>query len=394
MPANEYHFMTHWRLLGSRDEVASILSDAPGLARWWPAVYLDVRELRPGDDRGEGRVIDLYTKGWLPYTLRWRFTVVENRYPDGFTIEAEGDFVGRGVWTLRQDGPWVDVTYDWRIRAEKPLLRLFSPVLRPVFSANHRWAMARGEESLRLELQRRHAPTPEARAAILPPPGPTRVPGGAVALTALALLALSAAAVALARRRRPRRRALFDPDRVAHFEAAGWRAYYDRDWLTLLRLIVQLCQEQFRIPFPQSLRAAYHIVRAAAAWAPDNHDLRAVRRHYERFYRIARRSSGLRFDPRRVAALEVEYNDVHRRFSGKRDKRRFLDTMTRLHTALFDLPPALARESAALRVLAANVVDEITGKRSRDPETDWRLLEEYLRGSYRSVLRAMQTARG
>ena len=28
-----------------------------------------------------------------------------------FTIDAAGDFVGRGVWTLIQDGPTVSVTY-------------------------------------------------------------------------------------------------------------------------------------------------------------------------------------------------------------------------------------------------------------------------------------------
>src|SRR5205823_8940063 len=37
-----------------------------------------------------------------------------------------------------------------------------------------RWAMAKGEESLKLELARRHARTPEQRAAVSPPPGPTR----------------------------------------------------------------------------------------------------------------------------------------------------------------------------------------------------------------------------
>ena len=42
-----------------------------------------------------------------------------------------------------------------------------------------------------------------------------------------------------------------DPDRVAYFEAEGWRAYYDRRWLRLIRLTVQLNEEQFRIPAPQ-----------------------------------------------------------------------------------------------------------------------------------------------
>jgi hypothetical protein len=66
----------------------------------------------------------------------------------------------------------VDVTYDWQLRGEKPLLRRLSFLLRPVFTANHRWAMARGEESLRLELERRAA-TADKRGQVPPPPGPT-----------------------------------------------------------------------------------------------------------------------------------------------------------------------------------------------------------------------------
>ena len=47
----------------------------------------------------------------------------------------------------------------------------------------------------------------------------------------------------------------FDADGIAHFEMAGWWAYYDREWGKLLRMTVGLCQTQFGIPFPLSLKA-------------------------------------------------------------------------------------------------------------------------------------------
>ncbi|MGH2355601.1 MAG: SRPBCC family protein [Chloroflexota bacterium] len=407
MATNEYHFITCWRVEGTVEEVAGILGDATGLGRWWPAVYLDVRELKPGDERGIGKEVTLYTKGWLPYTLRWSFRVVESNHPYGFTLEAWGDFTGRGIWTLAQDGPYVEVTYDWRVRADKPLLRRLSFLLKPIFSANHRWAMARGEESLRLELARRHATTPEARARIPDPPRPTAVPLAPVLLGATAAIAAGLAVRSLLRRsqspgdgamtsRRPTSRRptfRFNPERVAHFEAAGWRAYYERRWLKLLRLIVALGQEQFRIPFPQSLQAAYYVTRAAAAWVPIDHDTDVVRRYYERFYQLARRYSGLRFEPARVADLELQYNDVHRRLSGQADKRAFLRTMVELHSATFGLSPDQARESAAWRVLANNTVDRITAKLSQNVEGDWARLEEYLRRCYRSIQRELNRKR-
>jgi hypothetical protein len=200
--SNNYQFVTRWRAEGTCGEVADILGDPLGLERWWPSVYLSVEQIVPGDARGVGRRVRLRTKGWLPYTLAWEFEVVESRYPYGFTIVANGDFEGVGVWTFEESGQYVDITYDWRIRAEKPLLRNLSFVLRPIFEANHRWAMARGEESLVLELARRRATTDVARAKIPAPPGP--VTYGAAALVAGA--AALAATLAYLMVRVPRRR--------------------------------------------------------------------------------------------------------------------------------------------------------------------------------------------
>jgi len=201
MPDNRYHFLTEWRVEGTCGEVADILGDPLALARWWPSVYLRVDEIVPPDARGVGRRVVLLTKGWLPYTLRWEFEVVESRYPHGFTIVAQGDFDGRGVWTFEQDGPGVNLTYDWRLRVEKPLLRNLSFLLKPLFEANHRWAMAQGEESLKLELRRRRASSDAARARVPAPPGPVTYAGVALIAGAAAIGAGLAYLVIRARRK-------------------------------------------------------------------------------------------------------------------------------------------------------------------------------------------------
>ena len=104
MASNEYHIITEWHVRGTIEEVADILSQATDLARWWPSVYLDVQQMEPGDENGLGKVVRLYTKGWLPYTLHWTFRVTESSYPHGFALEAWGDLVGRGIWKLKQEG--------------------------------------------------------------------------------------------------------------------------------------------------------------------------------------------------------------------------------------------------------------------------------------------------
>ncbi len=159
MAANDYQFLTHWRVAGTAAEVYDVLIQGVEFVRWWPEVYLRVDETDPGREHGQGKAADLLTKGKLPYKLRWSMRIVETNYPRGFTLDATGDFVGRGVWRFEQSGDEVDIAYDWRLRAEKPLLRWLSALLKPVFEANHRWAMAKGEEGLRRELarRRRHA---------------------------------------------------------------------------------------------------------------------------------------------------------------------------------------------------------------------------------------------
>jgi hypothetical protein len=173
MKSNAYRFVTHWRVESTVEEVSAILANAPDLTRWWPAVYLDVQEIDPGDAHGVGRVVSLYTKGWLPYTLRWQFRVTRNDAPHGFELAAFGDLTGRGAWTFRQDGKHMDITYLWEVTADKPLLRRLSWLFKPIFAANHRWAMQKGLESLLLELARRRAATPEEHARIHAPPQPT-----------------------------------------------------------------------------------------------------------------------------------------------------------------------------------------------------------------------------
>ena len=180
--AANYHFITSWRVEGTCGEVADILGDPMRLSVWWPSVYLKVEEIEPARaESGVGRRVRLLTKGWLPYTLQWELVVIDAQYPYGFTIDATGDFEGTGTWTFRQAAEDVEITYDWRIRATKPLLRNLSFLLRPLFEANHRWAMAQGEESLRLELMRQRAVSAADRGAIPPPPGPTTLAGAALA---------------------------------------------------------------------------------------------------------------------------------------------------------------------------------------------------------------------
>jgi hypothetical protein len=185
----------------------------------------------------------------------------------------------------------------------------------------------------------------------------------------------------------------FNPDRIAYCEANGWRAYYDRKWWQMLRLMLSLCQEQFHIPFPLSIAAAYYVARASIAWVPVDHNVEKVLKYNQKFYQLARRYSSLKFDPAEAAQREVKMWDVHRRLVEQEDKTELVEAMTELHVEIFRLSPEQVRESAEWRVKANDTVDLITQKQSKDIEGDWARLEDYLRQCYRSIQREQQAQR-
>ncbi|HEY3329424.1 MAG TPA: hypothetical protein VGK19_05345 [Capsulimonadaceae bacterium] len=165
MANNDYSFISRWRVKGRIDDVGAIFVDPADLPRWWPSVYRSVSvETPPGTD---SPVYSIVTRAWLPYSLHWRFKVNSANAPHHYVLEAVDDLTGAGEWTIQQDGDYVSLVYDWRVQARKPLLRALSGVFRPLFVANHRWAMARGEESLVRELRRIELGGDES---MLPPP--------------------------------------------------------------------------------------------------------------------------------------------------------------------------------------------------------------------------------
>jgi hypothetical protein len=165
----EFHIVSAWHIRGSVDEVFGVVNKPQEFTRWWPDVYLRVEEIEAGDENGVGRVLGLCTRGILPYTLNWRATAIRVEKPAHLVIDAEGDLRGRGEWLFRQRGPYVRVDYDWRVVAGKAWMRLLAPLLKPVFAANHRWAMRKGEQGLQQEVTRLR----NNRARVMPPATPS-----------------------------------------------------------------------------------------------------------------------------------------------------------------------------------------------------------------------------
>jgi hypothetical protein len=155
MPANAFRIVTEWRIAAPAAEIAAVLADAPSFPRWWGRVYLSADLLAPGGRDRIGRRVAVHSRGWLPYTIRWTGELVAADLPRSWEIRASGDLNGRGLWRLEEEGAATRVIYDWTVTADRPLFRVLSPVLAPLFAWNHRWAMAQGAAALPGEIARR-----------------------------------------------------------------------------------------------------------------------------------------------------------------------------------------------------------------------------------------------
>jgi Polyketide cyclase / dehydrase and lipid transport len=149
-----YRFVTHWRVRGRCEQVADILEDVDAIPKWWRSVYRTARVVERGGEHGLGRVVDVTTKGFLPYTLRWTYRVTQVDYPHTSTIVASGDLEGDGHWNFVQNGDYVDITYEWNVRANHPLIRRFHRLLAPLFALNHSYTMRDGLRGLRAQVER------------------------------------------------------------------------------------------------------------------------------------------------------------------------------------------------------------------------------------------------
>ncbi len=143
----EYLFVDEWDVAAPREAVFAALSDARTYPQWWRPVYLEVDSDGPGV---VGHSSTQHFKGRLPYRLTTRSTTIRHEPPTLHEVDVTGDLRGRGTWTLTPhgNGNGTHVRFDWRVFADRPLLRVLTPILRPAFRANHAWAIARAREGL------------------------------------------------------------------------------------------------------------------------------------------------------------------------------------------------------------------------------------------------------
>jgi hypothetical protein len=111
-----YVFVDEWDVAAPREAVFAAIADARSYPTWWKPVYLEV--------------------------------ITRFEPPHVIGADVDGDLRGTGMWTLTEVDGGTHVRFDWRVHADRPLLRVLTPVLRRALRWNHAWAIARAREGL------------------------------------------------------------------------------------------------------------------------------------------------------------------------------------------------------------------------------------------------------
>jgi uncharacterized protein YndB with AHSA1/START domain len=144
-PMRPYRFVDEWDVDAAPDAVFAAVADAGTYPQWWRPVYLEVDAAGPV---ALGMPSRHHFKGRLPYHLRTHSVIVEIDPPRRVAADVDGDLRGRGTWTLTPVANGTHVRFDWQVHADRKLLRVLTPLLRPIFRWNHNWAIARAMEGL------------------------------------------------------------------------------------------------------------------------------------------------------------------------------------------------------------------------------------------------------
>jgi hypothetical protein len=162
----------------------------------------------------------------------------------------------------------------------------------------------------------------------------------------------------------------FDPRRVGALETDAWVAYYRREWPRFLRSAVALTRHTFGLPWPETLRGAWLVLRANQHWAPfPDNDPNRARAAMRKFYKLVADRHGETFDPERAAELEVEWWRIHRAHQHDGgDEQGLIDALAALYSYVYSVPEADVRVAASQRALAMRYSDQwVNG--GRDPQS-------------------------
>jgi len=143
-----------------------------------------------------------------------------------------------------------------------------------------------------------------------------------------------------------------DPRKLAHYEKENYVAYYEKDWLKLLRVSVGMVKESFGLSWLQAIYGAYLIARAEIAFAPfPKNDVPLAEAYVRRFYQFVKHVHQEDFDIQQAAQLEVNWWGIHRKLFGNKENQELVDALACLYEKIYGAESGKFKEAAYQRAM-------------------------------------------
>lgn len=201
-------------------------------------------------------------------------------------------------------------------------------------------------------------------------------------LTALAVLIVGTIVLVLPPRG-PRTLAAFDPAQTAALEVDMWKAYYAKQNVRLFWGLVQLTRGQYRYSWLQSLRASFHLARAAATFGNARDNYEQVLPDLEAAFTIGRDWTGAAYDPAALARAELAWW-VARRVPTERSPENVGRLIAEMNSLLYGVPVTRVLEASVLRARAGRLRDD------GGANADWAEVSRLLHESFVKLHAAVQ----
>ena len=143
-----------------------------------------------------------------------------------------------------------------------------------------------------------------------------------------------------------------DPRKLAYYEKENYVAYYEKDWLKLLRVSVGMVKESCGLSWLQAVYGAYLVARAEIAFAPfPNNDIPLATAYARRFYQFLKNVHREDFDVDRAAELEVDWWSVHRQLFGNEQNQELIYALACLYEEIYGAESQKFKEAAYHRAM-------------------------------------------
>jgi hypothetical protein len=183
----------------------------------------------------------------------------------------------------------------------------------------------------------------------------------------------------------------FDSSTVARYEKENYVAYYQKDWLKLLRVSVGLVKESFGLSLIQAIYGAYLVARAEIAFAPfPDNDVARAQAYMRRFYQFIKQVHHGAFDVEQAARLGVNWWIVHRKLFGNPDNHELVDALADAYAVVYGVRADQVRQAAYYRAMGMLYSDQWVndGREVNSPLLERE--EEELVKAYDELRRAVQ----